>query len=113
MIEATVGGAGGIVSQSGQWAPFNAHYDPVMVEDQTFIINNSTATKVNGYRGGVFQQAISATSATNQLCYELSSAPCFSTYGFEYKPGFDGAVSIQGFVVQCAWLRPLAVHQLD
>jgi len=91
VIEATVGGAGGIVSQSGQWAPFNAHYDPVMVEDQTFIINNASATKINGYRGGVFQQAISATSATNQLCYELSSAPCFSTYGFEYKPGFDGA----------------------
>lgn len=64
-----------------------------MVKDTDYVIVNSSATKINGYRGGVYQQAISATSKTDPQCYELSDAPCFSTYGFEYKPGFDGAVS--------------------
>jgi beta-glucan synthesis-associated protein KRE6 len=30
------------------------------------------------------------TLYTDQGCYELEQ-DCFSVYGFEYKPGFDGA----------------------
>jgi hypothetical protein len=35
---------------------------------------------------GVFQQAVSGLSWTNQSCYELADG-CFTTFGFEYKPG--------------------------
>jgi hypothetical protein len=91
MFEATVGNNEGIVSQSGQWAPFNAGYNWFNTSDNLIIYNSSTTT-LNGYQGGVFQQAISSLSVTNQQCYERSTNPCFSTYGFEYKPGFDGAV---------------------
>jgi beta-glucan synthesis-associated protein KRE6 len=93
VFEATVGGGKGIVSQSGQWAPFNEHYDWFNTSDN-LIIYNSSMTLPNGYRGGVFQQAISSISQTNQNCYEKADSPCYSVYGFEYKPGFDGAVSI-------------------
>ena len=41
--------------------------------------------------GGVFQQAVSSVTETDQNCYELKKG-CFSVYGFEYVPGFDDAV---------------------
>jgi hypothetical protein len=35
-------------------------------------------------------------ATTNQDCYEYASSPlaepCFSVYGFEYKPGLDGYI---------------------
>jgi beta-glucan synthesis-associated protein KRE6 len=69
-----------------QWAPFNAYYS---WDNATYAtIYNSTATQLNAYRGSVYQQASSAISNTNQNCYEGNSA-CYSTYGFEYKPGYD------------------------
>lgn len=34
---------------------------------------------------GVYQQASSVVSSTNQMCYEVSAAPCFSVYGFEVR----------------------------
>lgn len=37
---------------------------------------------------GAWQQCTSGLSVTNQSCYELSGG-CFTTFGFEYKPGFD------------------------
>jgi beta-glucanase (GH16 family) len=95
MFEATIsGGAGGqrgVVSQSGQWAPFNAAYTPIDAATNA-IIANTSSTALNGYKGGSFQQAISAISNTDQECYELTGQ-CYSTYGFEYKAGFEGAVS--------------------
>lgn len=47
-------------------------------------------TKPNPYMGGIWQQCTSGLSVNNQSCYELSGG-CFTTYGFEYKPGFDDA----------------------
>jgi hypothetical protein len=91
MFEATVGNNEGIVSQSGQWAPFNAAYEWFNTSANE-IIYNASVSAPNGYKGGAFQQAISALSVTNQQCYERSTSPCYSLYGFEYKPGFDGAV---------------------
>ena len=41
----------------------------------------------------MYQQATSVVSSTNQLCYEDSTAPCFSVYGFEYQPGNDGYIT--------------------
>lgn len=89
LYEATVTNGQGYVSQSSQWAPFNAHYEWFNTS-QTLIIPNATETVLNEYVGGVFQQTTSGLSLTNQRCYELIS-DCFSIYGFEYKPGFDNA----------------------
>jgi len=79
----------GQVSQSGQWAPFNAAYTWFNDSESLFIANESI-TELNSYKGGVFQQATSGVTETNPDCYELGTG-CTSVYGFEYKPGFDGA----------------------
>lgn len=77
----------GQVSQSAQWAPFNAQYIWANTSNNLIIPDPST-TFLNPYVGGITQQATSGVTTTNQSCYELE-AGCFSTYGFEYKPGFD------------------------
>ncbi|KAJ7621168.1 glycoside hydrolase family 16 protein, partial [Roridomyces roridus] len=80
-------GSVGAVSQSGQWAPFNAAYVWANTSDN-LIIPNTTNSELNTYIGGALQQATSVVSVTNQSCYELTQGG-FTTYGFEYKPGFD------------------------
>ncbi|KAL1680245.1 glycoside hydrolase family 16 protein [Schizophyllum commune] len=80
---------GGHVSQSGQWAPFNHAYEWFDTADNLIIYNTSISSE-NSYKGGVYQQATSVVSKTDQACYELEEG-CFSLYGFEYKPGFDDA----------------------
>lgn len=79
----------GQVSQSAQWAPFNAGYNWFNTTNNLDIPNPSV-TALNEYAGGVFQQAISAVSEVDQGCYDGTNR-CFSVYGFEYKPGFDDA----------------------
>jgi beta-glucan synthesis-associated protein KRE6 len=98
----------GQVSQSGQWGPFNAGYNWFNTSDN-LIIYNETITELNPYKGGAFQQATSGVTETSKFltcvlecwangvspdgdCYELGTG-CSEIYGFEYKPGFDGAVS--------------------
>ncbi|QRV76398.1 glycoside hydrolase family 16 protein [Ceratobasidium sp. AG-Ba] len=80
----------GHVSQSGQWAPYNYRYKwPQTPENHQFIGNGS---QLNTYLGGVYQQSTSGVTITNQDCY-TQGAGCFSVYGFEYKPGYDGYIS--------------------
>ncbi|KAF8634470.1 hypothetical protein AX15_000911 [Amanita polypyramis BW_CC] len=90
IFEATVDNTVGMVSQSAQWAPFNANYTWIENLGTTYTIINSTATVLNPYRGGAYQQATSGLTITDQNCYELATQ-CFSIYGFEYKAGFDNA----------------------
>lgn len=54
-------------------------------------IYNTSVTQLNTYTGGVYQQAVSALTTTDQTAYELSGGG-FSVYGFEYKPGIGDAV---------------------
>jgi hypothetical protein len=68
--------------------PFNYNYT---YQTNSTQIYNTGITELNPYKGGVFQQAVSALSKTNQQAYELSGG-LFSVYGFEYKPGTDNAV---------------------
>ncbi|KAH9969089.1 beta-glucan synthesis-associated protein [Russula dissimulans] len=77
----------GQVSQSLQVGPFDYNY--TYQEDQTSI-PNPNVTKLNTYKGGVYQQAVSALSVTDQTAYELTGGG-FSTYGFQYKPGLADA----------------------
>lgn len=79
----------GGVSQSAQWAPFNAQYSWFNTSEN-MIIPDPAKTIFNTYTGGAFQQATSCVTQTNQGCYELGQG-CTSVYGFEYKPGFDTA----------------------
>ncbi|KAJ7740934.1 glycoside hydrolase family 16 protein [Mycena maculata] len=87
VFEAQIGDTGGAVSQSGQWAPFNAAY-VWFNTSENLIIPNLTMSQLNSYIGGAEQQATSVVTLTNQQCYELLDN-CFSVYGFEYQPGFD------------------------
>ncbi|TEB21437.1 beta-glucan synthesis-associated [Coprinellus micaceus] len=89
VLEAIVEFGEGRVSQSSQWAPYNAGYRWLNTSDN-YRIYDDDVTHLNPYAGGVFQQAVSGLSTTNQSCYELEGG-CFATYGFEYAPGFDDA----------------------
>lgn len=90
IFEATVANNIGLVSQSGQWAPFDAGYQ--WNNDSTNqVIVNPDITSHNNYEGGAYQMATSALSTTNQDCYERGGTGCFAVYGFEYKPGFGDA----------------------
>ncbi|KAF8560220.1 glycoside hydrolase family 16 protein [Imleria badia] len=93
----------GQVSQSAQWAPMNAAY---VWKNTTgnFNIPNSSITQLNPYAGGVFQQATSGVTTTNQSCYELSSQ-CFATYGYEYQPGYTSDSGYISWITnnQVAW----------
>ncbi|KAJ6459006.1 beta-glucan synthesis-associated [Mycena sanguinolenta] len=93
IFEAQIGGSEGSyvgqVSQSAQWAPFNAAY----VWDNSsanLVITDPTVSQLNSYAGGVYQQATSVVSNTNQTCYQLIEE-CYSVQGFEYVPGYDNA----------------------
>ncbi|KAB5591406.1 Glycoside hydrolase family 16 protein [Ceratobasidium theobromae] len=80
----------GTVSQSGQWAPFNAAF--VWDNSSTnLIIGDSAKSKLNTFVGNEWQQTTSVVSETNQNCYTQDGG-CFSTYGFEYKPGTSGYI---------------------
>ncbi|EPQ53587.1 glycoside hydrolase family 16 protein [Gloeophyllum trabeum ATCC 11539] len=83
------GPVSGQVSQSAQWAPFNYNYEFFNTSD-LYQIQDPTISAMNTYTGGELQQASSTVTITNQACYE-GNGGCFSTYGFEYKPGFDDA----------------------
>jgi len=92
VFEATVQGRPGdqpfgLVSQSAQWAPFNYEYSWVNTTENQ-IIPNPAKTSHNNYEGGIFQQATSALTQTDQLAYTGPGGDgTFSVYGYEYIPG--------------------------
>ncbi|KZT28041.1 glycoside hydrolase family 16 protein [Neolentinus lepideus HHB14362 ss-1] len=79
----------GQVSQSAQWGPFNYNYEFFNTSD-LYQIQNTDISAMNTYSGGIYQQATSTVTVTNQECYE-GNGGCYSIYGFEYVPGFDDA----------------------
>ncbi|KAF8658304.1 hypothetical protein AX16_002074 [Volvariella volvacea WC 439] len=87
IFEASVDAGRGLgeVSQSAQWAPFDAGYEWMNTSDN-MIIYDSSVSFFNTFVGTPFQEATSVLSVTDQNCYE-SEGGCFSVYAFEYKPG--------------------------
>lgn len=92
-IEASVGYIGpghdratGTASQSFQAAPFDIWYQPDY--DYTEIYDTEI-TGMNGYRGGVFQQALSGVTWLNNEWYDGNA---YQIYGFEYAPGPKGEI---------------------
>ncbi|KAH8824012.1 glycoside hydrolase family 16 protein [Flagelloscypha sp. PMI_526] len=90
VFEAQIENGAGAVSQSAQWAPFNHGYVWLNTSDN-LIISDPTVSKLNPYAGGALQQATSVVSTTNQNCYDQSGTGCFTSYGFQYKSGYDDA----------------------
>lgn len=50
------------------------------------VFPNNHNSHINNYKGGVFQQAVSALPDTDQQSYELLDPDRMQTYGFEYQP---------------------------
>ncbi|EAU87690.2 beta-glucan synthesis-associated protein KRE6 [Coprinopsis cinerea okayama7 len=91
VLEAIVEDGVAQISQSAQWAPFNAQYATIDSEN-SIIFHNTSTTTFNPFLGGAFQQTTSGLVTTNRDCYERSGPDaCYATYGFEYRPGFDDA----------------------
>ncbi|KAJ6499903.1 glycoside hydrolase family 16 protein [Mycena vitilis] len=75
------------VSQSAQWAPFDAGYE-WLNNSNNFILADPAISQLNTFIGSATQQATSVVTDTDPACYEQDGG-CFSVYGFEYKPGYD------------------------
>lgn len=67
--------------------PFNYNYE-FNANDST--VYNTDITQLNEFKGGVYQQSVSALTVTDETAYELNGGS-YSVYGFEYQPGFDNA----------------------
>lgn len=74
----------GQISQSAQFAPYNAKYT---IDNKTngyaTFYNNKYEPGLNAYTGGVYQQSASGLSNTDQDAYDGQK---YANYGFEYAP---------------------------
>ena len=70
----------GQVSQSFQTAPYNYQYEFDNSSDATTIFDPSI-TNLNGYKGGQFQQAVSAVTDISSANYNGQG---YATYGYEW-----------------------------
>lgn len=104
----------GSLSQSAQFAPMNdkcgfylslpkfswdAHFlDHVFryiwqnstSNPANLVIPNPSITTQNSYLGGVYQQAVSGVTMSDETAYELNGNNT-QVYAYEYVPGFDNA----------------------
>ncbi|KAI7281434.1 glycoside hydrolase family 16 protein [Hortaea werneckii] len=85
-LDPPVGAAIGSVSQSLQVAPFDLLWRP---NTEFMEVYDHSITALNGYAGGVYQQALSGVSNLNNNWYDGKE---YQTYGFDYQPGADGYV---------------------
>ncbi|CAE6504732.1 unnamed protein product [Rhizoctonia solani] len=104
----------GHVSQSGQWAPFNAGYQ--WDNETNLIIYDREKAIFNTFIGNERQQTTSALATTNQQCY-TGGGGCFQIYGAEYKTGEDGYIQwvtddAPVFLVKAAGLGPDPLTQI-
>ncbi|GAA5859034.1 hypothetical protein JCM8547_003976 [Rhodosporidiobolus lusitaniae] len=76
----------GAVSQSAQFAPYDDAYE--FRNNTPYTTVHSSLTELNSYKGGVYQQATSGVTYTDQAAYELSGGG-FSDYSFEYNTDHD------------------------
>ena len=82
----------GIVTQSYQVAPYDVWYQP---NYDFFEIPNPNLTRMNAYRGGPYQQAISGVTTLNHDWYDGVQ---YQRYAFEYRPGTSPRSHISWFV---------------
>ena len=85
-LDPPIGAAIGSASQSFQVAPFDLLWRP----NTDFIeVYDRQTSAMNGYQGGVYQQALSVVTNLNNDWYDNKA---YQTYAFEYEPGADGYV---------------------
>ncbi|KAL4779226.1 beta-1,6 glucan synthetase [Aspergillus varians] len=77
----------GSVSQSLQMAPFDIWY---MADYDYAAVYNEEVTRINNYRGGPYQQAMSGVTNLNNKWYDGKE---YQVYAFEYTPGATGNVT--------------------
>jgi beta-glucanase (GH16 family) len=82
----------GVVTQSLQVAPFDNLYRP---NSDFMAMPDYNTTQMNGYCGGPFQQAVSATTLLNNGWYD---GLAYQKYAFEYVPGSAPTGKIAWFV---------------
>ena len=82
-----IGNQVGVVSQSFQVAPFDIWYQPNYDFAEVF---DFSITEMNVYKGGPFQQAVSALSNLNNDWYNGNA---YQTFAFEYNPGSSGDIT--------------------
>ena len=108
----------GEVSQSFQTAPYNAQYEFDNTSSATPIVDSSI-TSFNNYKGGQFQQAVSAVTTVSSGVYNNTG---YATYGFEWwsDPGSreDGYVTWfsqgkQSWTMTAATIGPDEVTQVS
>ncbi|KAJ7741112.1 beta-glucan synthesis-associated [Mycena metata] len=75
------GNIGQVVSQSAQFAPFTHDYD--ILDNDAWVLYNTTITRTNGYKGSAVQQAVSALTEVPGDGFQ-GSGKVFVKYGFEY-----------------------------
>lgn len=105
-------GAGQVVSQSGQFAPFSHDYNYLNDTQDEWYINTPDITNANSYRGSPVQQAVSALTLLPDNIFQESGAQ-FTTLGFEYwsdpsNPS-DGYITWQTAGVESARLGAAAL----
>ncbi|KAI9596758.1 beta-glucan synthesis-associated [Syncephalis fuscata] len=76
---------GGTISQSHQFAPFDA--PNYIVQENYVAIYNTSTTYKNSYKGGHLQQAISIKTKIAPQYYEGKD---YLTYAMKYEPGPSG-----------------------
>ncbi|OAX79905.1 hypothetical protein ACJ72_05769 [Emergomyces africanus] len=85
-LDPKVPSAVGDVSQSVQIAPFDVLYMPNYEFSEIY---DPSITSINSYRGGPYQQALSALTTINNNWYDGAA---YQVYAFEYKPGAKGDI---------------------
>ncbi|KAK4702195.1 beta-glucan synthesis-associated protein KRE6, partial [Phenoliferia sp. Uapishka_3] len=91
----------GAVSQSAQFAPFDDGYEFLNATPQTTVYDEAN-TYINTYKGGVYQEAVSAVTYTDPTAYELNGGN-FATYGWESYPHVDNGYLTWQVSDQPAW----------
>ncbi|PWN93590.1 SKN1-domain-containing protein [Acaromyces ingoldii] len=81
------------VSQSGQWAPFNDHYNVKnTTADGPAFTMYQESSHFNTYTGELTQQSTSTVTDASQLALQYGGDDSFAVYGMEYQPGHDGYI---------------------
>lgn len=77
----------GAVSQSAQFAPYDDRYQ-TRNETPYTTVHTPGRTVLNEYLGGIYQEAVSGITTTDQTAYRDTGGN-YATYGFEYWPDRD------------------------
>lgn len=106
IIEAAVepdanGDMKGTVSQSAQFAPYDAQYHWHNKSDADFKFYDYMNSHLNPYVGGVYQQAVSGLPDSDQQSYELLDNKKFNTYGFEWIPSVSAFCDHSFWITTC------------